>query len=248
MAVVGARIVDDGFDFKVVVLDEEWVVRIPRRTGVIEALRLETVLLPRIAPELPVQVPSFDVVSQEPPFVVYRLIPGTPLAGEDERGVRAFLEALHRVSIVGLPADDWVETYRRRCAVFRELVFPLLDERERAAADGLFAEVDSLAGFTPSLVHGDLGGEHMLVDGGKLVGVIDWADAGVGDPALDYSWLVHEMFPDWDLDPELSRRASFYYRLAPFYSVHYGVFRKQPDYVERALVTLRARCLASSTP
>jgi hypothetical protein len=37
------------------------------------------------------------------------------------------------------------------------------------------------------------------------------------------------------------RRAGFYHRLAPFYSVHYGVFTGQPDYVERALAELSSR-------
>jgi len=46
---------------------------------------------------------------------------------------------------------------------------------------------------------------------------------------------------DWDVDPELRRRARFYHRLAPFFSVHYGVFTKRPDYVEQALTTLGSR-------
>jgi aminoglycoside phosphotransferase (APT) family kinase protein len=71
--------------------------------------------------------------------------------------------------------------------------------------------------------------------------VIDWGDAALGDPALDYSWLVHELYPQWELEPDLLRRAEFYYRLAPFYSVHYGVFRKQPEYAANALVTVRER-------
>jgi energy-coupling factor transporter ATP-binding protein EcfA2 len=37
--------------------------------------------------------------------------------------------------------------------------------------------------------------------------------------------LLHRPFPDWDVDPELRRRARFYHRLAPFFSVHYGLLR-----------------------
>jgi hypothetical protein len=65
---------------------------------------------------------------------------------------------------------------------------------------------------------------------------------------LDYSWLVHELYPEWDLEPDLRRRAQFYYRLAPFYSVHYGVFRKQPEYAAKALVTVRERLGATPRP
>jgi aminoglycoside phosphotransferase (APT) family kinase protein len=233
--------IDDGFDFKVVVVDERWVVRVPRRAGVLEALGLETALLPRLASELPVEVPQFELVSADPPFVVYRLLAGTPLAGEDSAGVRAFLNALHGVRTDILPATDWIERYREQCARFVDLVFPLLDTGERLRSEELFAEVEWLRGFEPCVIHGDLGAEHMLVRDGRLAAVIDWGDAALGDPALDYAWLVHELYPEWELEPDLRRRATFYYRLAPFYSVHYGVFRGQPDYAANALVKLRDR-------
>jgi aminoglycoside phosphotransferase (APT) family kinase protein len=235
--------IDDGFDFKVVVVDDTWVVRVPRREGVLAALATEIALLPTLAEALPVEVPEFEHASHEPPFVVYRLIRGNPLVDEDAEGVRAFLESLHSLDVSTLPIQpvDWVESYRAQCIAFEELVLPLLDEALRREACALFEEVDSLTGFEPALVHADLGPEHMLVRDDRLAGVIDWGDVRIGDPALDYAWLLHGPFPDWDLDLELRRRARFYHRLAPFYSVHYGVFTKQPDYVDRALATLRSR-------
>ena len=235
--------IDDGFDFKVVVIDETWVVRVPRREGVLAAFETEIALLPALAEVLPVEVPRFEHVSHEPPFVVYRLIRGTPLADEDTVGVRAFLNSLHSLDVAKLPVEplDWVKSYRAQCVAFEELVFPLLDDSVSGEARALFDEVDSLTGFEPVLVHSDLGPEHMLVRDGRLAGVIDWGDARLGDPALDYSWLLHGPFPDWDVDPELRRRARFYHRLAPFFSVHYGVFTKRPEYVAQALATLRSR-------
>jgi len=234
-------VVDDGFDFKVVLVDERWVVRIPRRSQVVGALEREIGLLPKLAAALPVEVPRFEVVSRDPPFVVYPLIEGRPLVDEDPHGVRAFLEALHGLRTDALPDTTWVDDYRAQCAEFERLVFPLLTTDERHRACTLFAEVETLVGFEPCVVHGDLGAEHLLVRDGRLVGVIDWGDARMGDPALDYSWLLHEAFADWDVDDELRRRARFYHRLAPFFSVHYGVFRRDDDYTKQALVRLRTR-------
>jgi aminoglycoside phosphotransferase (APT) family kinase protein len=240
---VSLVVIDDGFDFKVVVVDDTWVVRVPRREGVLAALATEIALLPALAEALPVKVPQFEHASHEPPFVVYRLIRGTPLVDEDADGVRAFLESLHSLDVSTLPIQpvDWVKSYRTQCTAFEELVFPLLDDELRSGARALFDEIDSLTGFESALVHSDLGPEHMLVRDDRLTGVIDWGDVRIGDPALDYAWLLHGPFPDWDIDPELRRRARFYHRLAPFYSVHYGVFTKQPGYVDRALATLRSR-------
>jgi aminoglycoside phosphotransferase (APT) family kinase protein len=81
----------------------------------------------------------------------------------------------------------------------------------------------------------------MLVRGGRLAGVIDWSDARIGDPAIDYAWLLHSPFPDWDVDPELRRRARFYHRLGPWYEAHYGLFVGRPETVERGLAGIRDR-------
>jgi aminoglycoside phosphotransferase (APT) family kinase protein len=235
--------IDDGFDFRVVAVDGKWIFRFARRAGVVPALETEVALLPVIAPLLPVAVPRFEYVSHDPAFVVYELIDGEPLVAEDPDGVRAFLDALHALDVTTLPIApvDWIDAYRAQCSKFEELVFPLLDAGVRAKAHALFDEVESLTGFEPALVHSDLGPEHMLVRADRLVGVIDWGDTQIGDPALDYAWLLHGPFAYWEVDAELRRRAFFYHRLGPFYSVHYGVFTKQPDYVERALAELSSR-------
>ena len=157
--------------------------------------------------------------------------------------MRAFLEALHAVDPSGLPVDshDWLDAYRNQCAEFERLVFPLVDSDERRQAQQLFAEVETLVGFEPALLHADLGPDHLLVRSGRLVGVIDWGDARVGDPALDYAWLLNVPFADWDVDHELRRRAGFYHRLGPWYEAHYGLFTNQPAHTERGVAGIRDR-------
>jgi aminoglycoside phosphotransferase (APT) family kinase protein len=232
--------IDDGYDFEVAIVDEEWVFRFPRRAGVEGALDVEIVLLPALAPVLPVEMPSFEHISRDPLFVGYRLIRGEPLVDEDADGVRAFLEALHALDPTGLPVERpvWVEAYREQCAEFERLVLPLLDKDRRPEAKRLFGEAETLVDFKPVLLHADLGPEHLLVRDGRLAGVIDWGDARLGDPALDYAWLLNGPFADWDVDADLRRRARFYHRLAPWYEAHYGVFTSQPSHVERGVAAI----------
>ena len=234
---------DDGYDFEVAIVDDEWVFRFPRRAGVAEALEVEIVLLPALESTLPVAVPSFEYVSRDPLFVGYRLIRGEPLVDEDADSVRAFLEALHALDPSGLPVagSDWIEAYRGQCAEFERLVLPHVDRDLRQQAIGFFGEAETLVGFQPALVHADLGPAHLLVRDGRLAGVIDWGDVRVGDPALDYSWLLNGPFADWDVDPDLRRRARFYHRLGPWYEAHYGLFTDQPAAVERGLAGIRDR-------
>src|SRR5262249_52882689 len=120
-------------------------------------------------------------------------------------------------------------------------VLPLVPAEARPRALELLASTETLVGFEPALVHADLGPEHLLVESGRLAGVIDWGDARIGDPALDYAWLLHGPFSDWDVDPELRRRARIYHRLAPWYEAHYGVFTAQPDHTEAGLAGIAAR-------
>lgn len=235
--------VEEGWDFKVLILEGEWVLRIPRSERTFEELNSEVALLPAIADSLPVAIPRFETVSSRPRFVVYRLIPGRPLRDEDPSGVRAFLEALHAIDTAGLPArrPDWLEIYRSHAADWRRVVLPLLDRDERPQAEGLLAEIETLAGFTPALAHCDLGPAHLLVDGGRLSGVIDWANAKIGDPALDYAWLLNVPFPDWEVDDELRRRARVYHRIGPWFEVEHGVRTGRPEFVRSGLEGVRSR-------
>jgi aminoglycoside phosphotransferase (APT) family kinase protein len=237
------RELDDGWDYKVLVVDDAWVVRWPRHRLAVEEIEHEVELLPVLAPLLPVEVPQFEYVSREPWLVVYGLIRGEPLVAEDPDGVRAFLDVLHSVDVDSVPAPrpDWLEEYRRQADEFRRVVVPLLDPDERSRAEALLAEVETLGGFRPALTHSDLGPTHLLVRDGKLAGVIDWGDARIGDPAIDYAWLLNGPFPDWEVDDELRRRARIYHRLGPWFEVHYGDFTDQPEWVRSGLAGVRSR-------
>jgi aminoglycoside phosphotransferase (APT) family kinase protein len=237
------RELDDGWDFKVLVVDDTWVVRWPRHRLAVEEIEQEVELLPLLAPLLSVEVPRFEYVSRDPWLVAYRFIHGQPLVADDPEGVRGFLDALHAVDVDDVPAQrpDWLETYRRQAEEFRRVVLPLLDADERAHGEALLGEVETLTGFRPALTHSDLGPTHLLVRDGRLAGVIDWGDARVGDPAIDYAWLLNGPFPAWDVDADLRRRARIYHRLGPWFEVHYGDFTDQPQWVRSGLAGIRSR-------
>src|SRR5947207_230073 len=96
------REIDAGWDFKVLILEGQWVLRMPRSARSVDELESEVRLLPALASALPVEIPRFEQVSREPWFVLYRLIRGEPLRDEDPAGVRAFLDALHGFDATGV--------------------------------------------------------------------------------------------------------------------------------------------------
>jgi aminoglycoside phosphotransferase (APT) family kinase protein len=261
--------VEDGWDSLVLDVNGEWIVRVPRRPQVQETLTTEIALLPELAPTLPVPIPAFEVVVRDDAsmLVAYRKLHGEPFAASDvgvASAVGAFLAALHsfpvaRAAELGLEARDgerWLARYEEFRAWGRSRAFPLLEAAERKAADQMFEVFFSHAahGFQLAVVHADLGPKHVLCEGPRVTGVIDWGDVRIGDAAIDFAWLLHglseafaaQLLAEYArrggvVDPDLTGRARFYHRLGPWYELHYGLEFKQPQYVESGLAGVRAR-------
>lgn len=255
------RIVEDGWDSLVVELDEEWIVRFPRRREVEEWVEREIRLLPILAKTLPVAVPTFELVAGNGVVCVgYRKLAGSPaspdageLAGED---IGRVLAALHRFPFeraraIGVPFFDpaaWRERFATLGDVFRRRVYPLLRAEERVRSEIVFARIPELD-FPPVLVHGDLGPEHILCQDGRLAGVIDWSDARIGDAALDFAWCLNgtvavvseAIARTYGIDAEVRARSLFYHRLGPWYEVVHGLDTEQSRFVASGLEGIRSR-------
>jgi aminoglycoside phosphotransferase (APT) family kinase protein len=196
------RIVAAGWDNTVVLVDDDWVFRFPRREIALPGIDREIAFLPQLAPRLslPVPVPEHVGVYGDPPWRFWgaRHQPGTELAvasDPDEVTIGAaigrFLAELH-----SLPADPDlpVDPFGRADAASRatrardalaELREPTSEDVCTVLADG------ESAGPPPTetvLSHGDLYSRHVLVDeSGQASGVIDWGDLCVAPRSVDLS-------------------------------------------------------------
>jgi aminoglycoside phosphotransferase (APT) family kinase protein len=255
-----------GWDSDTYEVDGRWIFRFPRRPGVAERIRAEIRLLPELARALSVSVPRFEFVSREPLCVGYRKLEGDPLPSRPPPGVAPdigrFLSELHtfaverarRLGVAGGGGEAWRSDWEMRLSGLRERVFPLLESSERRAAARMFDEYlgdERSFRFQPALVHADLGPEHLLWNGERLTGVIDWSDARIGDPALDFGWPFHgpdesfaealvEHYPSV-VDADVGRRARFYHRLGPWHAVVYGLDVGAPEFVATGLEGVRER-------
>jgi aminoglycoside 2''-phosphotransferase len=138
-----------------------------------------------------------------------------------------FLRALHGTPTSDiLPATlalsrlhEWEELRRDTEA----LIYPLMLPHQREWAKGVFDRVlgdPRQLADSPRLVHGDLWPEHVLFDraAGRLTGVIDFGQAGLGDPAGDLGNLlqvygetfVRRMLPAYPEAARLLPRARCY--------------------------------------
>lgn len=203
----------DGADFAVTgLLDStggRWVIRCPQHAAAGAALEAEVELLERLAPAvdggaLPFDVPrpaGYADLPEGGRAVVYpelrgspvdlaALVPGPHLAAMLGRAIAAIHElppAL--VEAAGLPVYD-ADAYRQRrlaevdeAARTGQVPRALLERWERALEDvGLWR-------FRATPVHGDLAADHVLAADGRVLAVLDWSEARVGDPADDLAWL-----------------------------------------------------------
>jgi aminoglycoside phosphotransferase (APT) family kinase protein len=250
--------IETGWDSAVVEVDGEWIFRFPRRAEVVEWLRHEATLLPELVPGLPAPIPEFElVVFEEVAFVGYRKLAGDPLAhgaGSAALGARLgeFLSALHRFPVGRareLTGRDGPTERQATIERFREAVLPFLEDGEHRRGEALLDSVGA-ARFEPSLVHGDLGPEHVLHRDDELTGVLDWSDARVDDPAIDLAWTLHGTSAPFAeallrsyvrADEGVSERALVFHRLGPWHEVLYGLDHDRTELVGSGLDGIRAR-------
>lgn len=151
----------------------------------------EARLLQLVAPRVSLPVPTPVVVDEAGGVLAYPGLPGRPLLGHTPapghaRALGRFLRELHAIDATGLaPVDDddpveWLADLDGPADLLRVVE----------------ATVPPLAGQRV-LAHADLGAEHVLAAGAELTGVIDWSDAAVTDPALDFARPYRDFGPDF---------------------------------------------------
>ncbi|GAA3549866.1 aminoglycoside phosphotransferase family protein [Kribbella ginsengisoli] len=222
-------------------LGDSLTVRLPRIAGGVPDIEKEFEWLPRLAPLLPVRIPT-PVALGEPadgypwPWLVQEWIPGSiAVAGEVREPVglaedlAGFVRAMRsidaparaggegtagpsRASAAGTDVPDGLGGEGIEApAAYRGGPLSSQDEETRKALVQLEGWIDTgtaLAAWesalaapasSPCWVHADLMPSNLLVtDGGRLAAVIDFATAGVGDPACD-------LIPAWNLLPAAGR-------------------------------------------
>ncbi len=236
---------DDAADFDSALLvddaGKQWRVRSPKHVEA--SMRLETELLvlrafvPAVRAELPFALPyvAGTVRQGELCTFVYSHLPGSTrdidelaALGKDlAADIGRTMAAVHAlpqslVNNADLPSYTANEFRQRKlneldqAATTGKIPATLLRRWEHALEDvGLWR-------FSPTVVHGDLHEDNMLVSGNRISAVSGWTDLRIGDPADDFAWLIaadntaftdaiHEAYvaarPD-AVDPHLIRRAA----------------------------------------
>jgi aminoglycoside phosphotransferase (APT) family kinase protein len=208
-----------GWDNAAYLFAERVVFRFPRRRIGAALIEREIALLPLLAPHLSLAIPVPRFVGRPTtsypwPFAGSELISGRTACGvdlSDQSRMRLalplarFLRALHAVEAAplverGLTGDTIGRLDPQRCVRATRERIPAL---AAAGIDdaGQWAEwleqhpPLSMAENERRVVHGDLYARHIVLGAdSQPVGVIDWGDLHLGDPALDLA-VAYLMLP-----------------------------------------------------
>lgn len=187
----------------------------------------EARLLERLAPQvsLPIPIPRF--VDADAGVLAYEQLPGWPLLGrcppaDAAQRIGRFLRELHAIDPATVedlaPTEtagpgEWLEGLDGP----EDLLWVVQASRPEPVRQRVVA-------------HADLGAEHILELGGALTGVIDWSDAAITDPALDFARLYRDFGPGflaatlkaYGPFPEALERIEFFARCAALEDLAFG--------------------------
>lgn len=184
-----------------------WIVRAPRRADVIAAARVEGRVLGLVGPRLPVAVPGWRIHAAD--VIAYVRIEGVPAVSLTAEGpvwnivdpsapAPVFIESCARTlaalqaiapedaEAAGVPVHTIAAARAEMAEAMRETRAVL--QPSAALWDRWQRWIDDDASWPEhvALVHGDFHPGHwLLASDGRLVGVLDWTEARVGDPSID---------------------------------------------------------------
>jgi aminoglycoside phosphotransferase (APT) family kinase protein len=194
-------------------LGAEMAVRLPLASWGTEPLEREFLWAPRLAPNLPLDVPR-PLVRGDPghdypfPWAIHRWIEGdiaiSERIGDAQRAaidIAGFVRALQGIDPAGAPANT-----------HRGSPLATADRSTRAAIEACKGLVDTVAALdaweralaTPEWdrpavwTHGDLWYSNVLAADGRITAVLDFGGVGIGDPAID-------TLPAWSLFDSTTR-------------------------------------------
>ena len=219
-----------GLDFLVVhARDEEgvaWVVRTPRRPEVAITARTEARVLRLVQKHLPVDVPMWRVHAHD--IIAYPRIMGRPMVRVEKSGdvhwaidpaapSEALLDSLAKTlaALQAIPHDEVrragvpvVPRNEARAELTQAMLRTrdLLEPSERMWARWQrWLDDDRAWPSELALVHGDFHPGHLIIDErDSLVGVLDWTEAKLTDPTVDFA-VIHGCF-GFDVATDLVHR------------------------------------------
>ncbi|MFP7480070.1 phosphotransferase family protein [Terribacillus saccharophilus] len=184
--------IDTGWDHDVYVLNDSWVLRVPKKGAAINQDEKKLLRALQVKTNIALPAPTICTTPEGNEAMLYPYIPGQPISANMSdviletaaNQLGAFLSKLHQLDASSYALLKRDSTYydllldRVRC------FYPDLSDSAIYHTERLFHELQPIC---TAFVHGDLRSEHILWEESTCqVGIIDFSDMHVGDPAIDF--------------------------------------------------------------
>lgn len=263
------RFIDNWWDNQIVILDNILVCRFPRNESAKAVHKKEYHLLNLISKHVTLQVPQYEFVAPDGSFVAYRIIRWDIMNVEIYQSLSSetqiliqkqlgnFLSELHSISLDELKeigyerwwgSGDmswWITEMHQN---FTKAAKNFLKAEELAQIISYITELWNFEYPYKTLTHGDMQGKNIIIreDLSSLEWVIDFSDARIADPALDFDllWEYGEAFVSGVFaqytghkNDDLLWRSLFYAKRRPVFGLIDAVDKQ--EWVEEILAELR---------
>ncbi len=213
------KCIGEGWDNKVFLINDRFVFRFPHRACAASLIERENAVLQHLQNRLNLKIPNpiyTGIPSEDYPyhFHGYAMISGKPgsqanLSETTRKNsitkLAKFLKQLHSITETkarAIGAKDQVFDRTHITGTVNALTERVekINARKIATVNpAIFNKEIEIATAvklpqTKVLVHGDLYSRHLMFDDNQLIGVIDWGDVGLNNPAVDLG-VVFNFYP-----------------------------------------------------
>ncbi|MFI6868331.1 phosphotransferase family protein [Nocardia sp. NPDC050406] len=240
-----------------------FVLRLPKGEDGAEGIAREGRLLPELGERVGLPIPRFVLMARNPlgpgEFCVYPMVPGEVVSAREwhrrglvgagtARQVAGFLDEVHGFSVeraveLGVEVADYREEFEETLELLGAHVVPMLEHAEARvlveAFEGYLGDAENFA-YEPTLIHGDVSLDHLLITGDRISGVIDFGDTQIGDPDYDLCYLWTEAGPEFvrqvreyrglPFDERLTGKLNFWAIADPTDDVLHGIENDMPEF------------------
>lgn len=228
-----------GYEKDILILDKKTVIAFYREGLHIDRYRRRQELIRRLAKQPKAALPECLYISLTQNFTIETYVPGckiTPQYVETNlenaqkigRGLGSFLKQLHTGSALELDlSTGFTQDVRNDMVEGLKILRSKLTKPEIEQVYDFLNEFYKVsASVQVCIVHGDFHYDNILWDeGASQLGIIDFGEAGLEDPALDFMYMYYypKEFRDAVFD-EYGSRAAILYERSQMYDRIYGLY------------------------
>lgn len=207
----------EGWNSNTYLVNDEYVFRFPKEEDGSTDLKKEIKVLPKLKEIVSLKIPDFKYIGKQKNvlrFVGYKIIKGKILNNEEfsllpnevknkiAEQISKFMNEINSFSIdcareLGVFENNFYEDYTETFEVFKEKVFPVIDNKLQKYITMKFKKyIDDSDNFKyiSKLIHADLSLNHLMYNQieEKIEGIIDFGDIQIGDPDFEYIYLLDD--------------------------------------------------------